>query len=187
MLSSPVFLWYNLYLVSLNYMHMYLTNMYAAHIYHYIYWQCFQMQYAFCCCCKSKAFSLFRGSKWKCEFTFHQEISANAYKKYAYKLGWGNNICSSPTGIWCQTLEMFSFLAGLCCYLLWPPVICLSVNFPFFIFFTTTGPISTKLGAKHPEWKGSTYFLNKGPMPFLIEDNSKNNLCTFSSLLPQNR
>ena len=42
------------------------------------------------------------------------------------------------------------------------------------VFFSkTTGPISTKLGTKHPWLKGTQICSNEGPRPFLRGDNSE--------------
>ena len=71
--------------------------------------------------------------------------------------------------------------------------VCLSVrlqNFHIFIFFSrTTGPISTKLGTKHPRVKGIQVCSNEGPHPFPRGDNytnSENTLKKFKNLLLQN-
>ena len=58
-------------------------------------------------------------------------------------------------------------------------VVCLSVRpsvclktFHIFIFFSrTTGPISTKLGTKHPWVKGIQIYSNEGPRSFPMGDN----------------
>ena len=46
--------------------------------------------------------------------------------------------------------------------------------FTIFIFFSrTTGPISTKLGTKHPGLKGIQVYLNVGLRPFPRRDNNE--------------
>ena len=49
--------------------------------------------------------------------------------------------------------------------------VCPSVNFHIFIFSRTTGPISTKLGTKHPWVKGIQVCSNEGPRPSQRGDN----------------
>ena len=49
--------------------------------------------------------------------------------------------------------------------LYWSSVVCLSVCKRF--TFSSTGPISTKLGTKHPRVKGILIYSNKGPCTFL--------------------
>ena len=54
------------------------------------------------------------------------------------------------------------------------------------IFSKTTGPISTKLGSKHPWVRRTQFLLYEGPRPSSRGDNSEitNTLMTFKNLLP---
>ena len=58
-------------------------------------------------------------------------------------------------------------------------IVCLPVcllTFHIFIFFSrTTGPMSTKLGTRHPWVKRIQVCSNEGPHPFPRGDNSKKN------------
>ena len=57
---------------------------------------------------------------------------------------------------------------------------------PLKIFFLrTTGPISMKLGTKHPKVMGNHICSNEGPCPFPRGDNSENILTNFKNHLPK--
>ena len=56
------------------------------------------------------------------------------------------------------------------------------------IFFPrTTGPISTKLGTKHPWAKGVQVYTNEVPHLFRRGNNRENTLLTFKFILPRSR
>ena len=67
-----------------------------------------------------------------------------------------------------------AFLTKICPLSVVVVVLVVVVNFHIFIFFSkTAGPISTKLGTKHPWVKGIQVCANEGPRPFPRGDNYK--------------
>ena len=67
-----------------------------------------------------------------------------------------------------QNLSIVRCLGRRCCHQLFT----LSLTFHIFIIFSrTTGPISTKLGTKHPQVKGIQVCSNEGPHLFPRGDN----------------